>query len=1242
MKSKKIVWFLILGVALALLLAITGTARARQMAQPASQGIAPQVVSYQGQVMVGGLPYNGQGYFKFAILNQAGDTTYWTNDGTASGEPANAVALTITGGLFNVLLGDTSLANMNALPASVFSGSDRTLRVWFSTDGSIFTWLSPDRRFAAVPYALQAEEAGYAIEAGTATSAGDADTLDGQQASAFAASSHNHDAAYVNEAQANSISTTMIIPGTLLFSDLGQNGCTSGQSPQWNGSAWVCAGVTVVTAHGDLTGLAGDDHPQYFNLGQSETVTGIPAFNGGTTGASAPFSVDSANLVLSLNADLLDGQQASAFASSSHNHDAAYVNEGQADSISTTMIIPGTLLFSDLGQNGCTSGQSPQWNGSAWVCVASLTDHGGLNGLADDDHPQYFSLAQSETVTGIPAFNGGTTGASAPFSVDSTNLVLSLNADLLDGQQARAFAVSSHNPDASYVHENQADSISTTMVINGTLLFNDLGQNGCAAGQSPQWDGSAWVCASVASASDVWKLGGNAGTDPANNYLGTSDAVTLTLGTNGAGQAFLTPAGRLGLGDSRPGERLSIAGNAVILGQGAPVALGFVNPISSAGPHDIVVVGHYAYATFANSSHLAVFDISNPRSPVLVGVTNSGLWGPRGLAVAGRYAYVTSINNNRLVIFDISDPKNITNVGSTYTNLGWPLDIAIAGRYAYVLNESNNRLAVFDISSPIPVARGFTSINDSYPRAIAVDGRYAYVTSISNNRLAVFDISDPDNPVALGYTSTNLSEPEDVFVSGRYAYVTSYGNHRLAVFDVSDPNNLVALGYTSTTLDGPAKVVVTGRYAFVTSYTGLSVFDVSDPSNLVASGFTATNLFYPGGIAVDGRYAYVLSYWNYGLSVFDLNHLDAPTIETGSLKTGNLRVGESATLGGSLTVQGGLDVGPSGALINGDTAIQGSLTVNGDLSANILTGTLALSDLGQNGCTSGQSPQWNSSAWACASVVNQDQASSISTGMVINGTLLFTDLGQNGCTLGQSPKWDGSAWVCGTPVTDHGALNGLADDDHPQYFNLGQNETVTGIPAFNGGVSGTSAPFSVDSTTLVTNLNADLLDGQQTSYYANSTHNHDGTYVNEGQVDSVTSAMITNGTVALADLGQNGCTTDQIIKWNGSAWICTSDNAPSVTFVSVSGDTTLTSSQAGAVVLVNADTANITLPSAATCNGCTFTIKKLGNNTFPNGVDVLSAGGNIDGAASDRLYNKFAWVTVVSNGSHWWIISHSG
>jgi hypothetical protein len=169
-----------------LLLLLTGTAllsnpdsAAAGVLRDILAGGAPPLVHYQGQVTVDGASYSGTGYFKFAIIDQAGTTTYWSNDGSSNGaaEPFRTVPLTVSNGMFAVLLGDPSLPNMTqALSVDIFDDTDRYLRVWFSDDAVSFTQLTPDQRFTSVPYALLAEEAKIAE---------DADTLDGLDSSAF-------------------------------------------------------------------------------------------------------------------------------------------------------------------------------------------------------------------------------------------------------------------------------------------------------------------------------------------------------------------------------------------------------------------------------------------------------------------------------------------------------------------------------------------------------------------------------------------------------------------------------------------------------------------------------------------------------------------------------------------------------------------------------------------------------------------------------------------------------------------------------------------------------------------------------------------------------------------------------------------------------------------------------------------------------------------------------------------------
>jgi len=109
--------------------------------------------------------------------------------------------------------------------------------------------------------------------------------------------------------------------------------------------------------------------------------------------------------------------------------------------------------------------------------------------------------------------------------------------------------------------------------------------------------------------------------------------------------------------------------------------------------------------------------------------------------------------------------------------------------------------------------------------------------------------------------------------------------------------------------------------------------------------------------------------------------------------------------------------------------------------------------------------------------------------------------------------------------------------------------TVSGGPQLTPRVRIGSAAYSYLSERAT---DADLLQGKDTSGFAASGHNHDAAYVNEGQANSVTSAMIVNGTIAAADIADTnvtmakiaraGAATGQVMKWTGSAWAPRNDS----------------------------------------------------------------------------------------------------
>ena len=122
----------------------------------------PPILNYAGQVAVDGQPFTGDGQFKFALVDADGNVTHWSNDGTSANgsEPSASVSVSVSGGLYSVLLGNSAINGMNAIDPTIFQQhTDAKLRVWFNDGVNGFQQLTPDRSFASVPYAMSAGSA---------------------------------------------------------------------------------------------------------------------------------------------------------------------------------------------------------------------------------------------------------------------------------------------------------------------------------------------------------------------------------------------------------------------------------------------------------------------------------------------------------------------------------------------------------------------------------------------------------------------------------------------------------------------------------------------------------------------------------------------------------------------------------------------------------------------------------------------------------------------------------------------------------------------------------------------------------------------------------------------------------------------------------------------------------------------------------------------------------------------------
>jgi|GEM_PF-3046829 len=107
--------------------------------------------------------------------------------------------------------------------------------------------------------------------------------------------------------------------------------------------------------------------------------------------------------------------------------------------------------------------------------------------------------------------------------------------------------------------------------------------------------------------SSYWGLTGTAGTNPSQNFIGTTDNVGLGLRTNSTERVRIAADGNVGIGTTTPGERLDVAGNARVSGN--VIAAGTVRADSIVG-NSLAGVGQRLIVAEPNGSLNANADVA--------------------------------------------------------------------------------------------------------------------------------------------------------------------------------------------------------------------------------------------------------------------------------------------------------------------------------------------------------------------------------------------------------------------------------------------------------------------------------------------------------------------------------------------------------------------------------------------------------------------------------------------------------
>ncbi|XOV67948.1 MAG: hypothetical protein ACFHU9_02015 [Fluviicola sp.] len=143
---------------------------------------------------------------------------------------------------------------------------------------------------------------------------------------------------------------------------------------------------------------------------------------------------------------------------------------------------------------------------------------------------------------------------------------------------AQNVGIGTNTPDASAKLEiddaNRGvliNRVSLTAVTNGTTPVNGpatgllvYNTNAAVTGGDGEgfyhWDGTQWSKL-ITTQSDDWSVTGNAGTNPATNFVGTTDAQDFVVRTNNTEQVRVESGGDVGVGTNDPEHKLHVEGD---------------------------------------------------------------------------------------------------------------------------------------------------------------------------------------------------------------------------------------------------------------------------------------------------------------------------------------------------------------------------------------------------------------------------------------------------------------------------------------------------------------------------------------------------------------------------------------------------------------------------------------------------------------------------------------------------------
>jgi hypothetical protein len=305
---------------------------------------------------------------------------------------------------------------------------------------------------------------------------------------------------------------------------------------------------------------------------------------------------------------------------------------------------------------------------------------------------------------------------------------------------------------------------------------------------------------------------GCAGFGPSLNstHLSILSTISLPTGYQGSGIAVQGSLAYISM------EAIGNEGGArslVIVSVGAPTAPTILSVTSSGLASDmggIAANGSYAYVPFesAGGTNFQVWDVSNPRSPAIVGSTNiacpTGMYPFQNPVLYGNDVYVSCWESEvtatgAFAIVDVSNPAAPSVASSVSVTASYqPISFAIWEQNLYVVatqgGPTSDYVLLYSIADPTAPHLLATVPVPHSPQWVAAQGAEALIPIYDGNALEVTDFSNPLSPQTQSVSLGSCRPMEVAVYMGELAFVTCDSPGGVAEVNVATPDRALYLG----------------------------------------------------------------------------------------------------------------------------------------------------------------------------------------------------------------------------------------------------------------------------------------------------------------------------------------------------------------------------------------------------------------------------------------------------------------